>query len=272
MQSILPELQRLGDSHTIIFYDQRGGGRSELPADTTLLGAREHVQDLDAVRRFFGLERMALVAFSFGSVLVARYAEEYPDRVARLAFFGAVGPHRVAAAQQAQAPLLNADSVTQARFRTVLRTLLEGSAPDPVAACQQYETLGREMAMARGESARWRGTTCAMPPDAVRYYYRYTARLSPQDFGVWDFRRSLRNFEFPLLVITGARDSVSLDLNRDWACAVRHGRLLIIPGAGKTASADRPDLFFPAVERFLAGHWPAGAIPCRATGPSPGVR
>lgn len=79
MDNIAPDLERLGTGHVVIYYDQRGGGRSELPADTTLLDARYFVEDLDAVRRHFGLTRMNLLAHSFGPVLAARYAQVYPD-------------------------------------------------------------------------------------------------------------------------------------------------------------------------------------------------
>ena len=37
MQAILPELEPLAENHTLIFYDQRGGGLSELPADTRMV-------------------------------------------------------------------------------------------------------------------------------------------------------------------------------------------------------------------------------------------
>jgi proline iminopeptidase len=39
MNNIAPDLERLAHRHTVIYYDQRGGGRSELPADTALLDA-----------------------------------------------------------------------------------------------------------------------------------------------------------------------------------------------------------------------------------------
>src|SRR5436190_17390617 len=35
-----------GDRHVVIYYDQRGGGRSDLPADTTRLFAARQIQDL----------------------------------------------------------------------------------------------------------------------------------------------------------------------------------------------------------------------------------
>lgn len=92
-------------------------------------------------------------------------------------------------------------------------------------------------------------------------HFRYTARLPSRPFGDWDFRHSLSHVEALLLVIYGARAEEDLDAQRAWAGAVPHGRLLLILDAGKGSSADRPDILFPAVETYLAGHWHDGAEP-----------
>jgi pimeloyl-ACP methyl ester carboxylesterase len=67
-----------GDRHVVIYYDQRGGGRSELPADTTRLFAARQIQDLDDVRKHFGLQRVTLVAHSYGPLLAGSYAIAHP--------------------------------------------------------------------------------------------------------------------------------------------------------------------------------------------------
>lgn len=259
MQAVLPELEPLAETHTLVFYDQRGGGLSELPADTSLLGAEQMVADLEAVRRFFDLERMTLIAHSFGAVLVGRYAEAYPQRIERLVFFGAVGPRRVDAAELARAAVSPPDPALAERMGVVLESLLSGSSIDPLADCREYEAIGREMALARGETGAWRGTNCAMPPEAIRYYFQYTAQLSPRSFGDWDFTGTLGELDAPLLVIHGDQDPRAVAAQRQWAAAVPDGRFLLLPDAGKAVSADRPDLFYPAVEAFLGGEWPARA-------------
>lgn len=259
MIAILPELEPLAERHTLIFYDQMGGGLSELPADTGLLNASNFVEELEAVRRFFGLKRMTLIAHSFGSILVGRYAEEHPERIKRMVFFGAVGPNREEAAALARAAATPPDSALRERLSVVMERLLTGTSRDPVADCWEYEAIGREIALERDDPSEWKGTTCTMPPEAVRYYFRYTAQLGPRSFGDWDFTASLGDVEAPLLVIYGNDDPAEVEVQRAWAAAVRHGRLLLLPDGGKAASAAHPKLFFPAVETFLAGGWPAEA-------------
>lgn len=260
MNSILPDLAPLAESFTVVFYDQRGGGRSELPADTSLLRAEYFVEDLEAVRRHFGLDRMKLFTHSFGSILAARYAERFPDRVDRMVFHKATGPDQVAARELAMATQRPAgDDSLVARHTELLGSLLAGDAEAPVETCRAYEEIGRRLAEARGEPVTWRGSTCDAPAEAVRYYYRYTAQWAPRTFGPWDFTTGMEHVTAPLLVVHGGRDSAAISQQRAWASAVPNGRLLLVPEAGQSAWAERPEVVFTAVGRFFDGSWPQEA-------------
>jgi proline iminopeptidase len=81
---LLPGFDLLAEGRELIYYDQRGGGRSPVPRDTRV-GWREHVADLDALRELWGLERLVIVGYSWGGLLAQLYATEHPARVTRLA-------------------------------------------------------------------------------------------------------------------------------------------------------------------------------------------
>ena len=81
---LLPELDRLSDSYRLIYYDQRGRGRSAQgvkPEDVTLAS---DIADLDEVRQHFKLNSVILLGHSWGTVLALEYALRYPGRVSRL--------------------------------------------------------------------------------------------------------------------------------------------------------------------------------------------
>jgi proline iminopeptidase len=88
LESIAGDFASLGDRHVVIFYDQRGAGRSDLPKDTTRLVVSRQIADLDDVRRHFKLEQVALVAHSYGPLLAASYALAHPSAVSKMVFFG----------------------------------------------------------------------------------------------------------------------------------------------------------------------------------------
>lgn len=63
---------------TMIYVDQRGSGRSPDARDYRLARV---VQDLDEVRQQLGVDKLCLVAHSFGGILAVSYALRYPQHV-----------------------------------------------------------------------------------------------------------------------------------------------------------------------------------------------
>ncbi|MCW9705878.1 alpha/beta fold hydrolase [Fodinibius salsisoli] len=265
MHSVLPSVRPLAQHYVLIFYDQRGGGKSELPADTTKLQPSYFVEDLEAVRQHFGLEKMNVLTHSFGSVLVAQYAQNYPEHLKRLVFHGATGPdlqqeltlRKLKASRAPPSP----DTTLSNRASELLQKLLKGTASNPVETCQEYENINKKLAMARGDTITYKGTTCNAPPEAVHYYYRYTAQLAPRYYNGWDFTTKLDQLRAPLLVVYGKEDSSMIPAQRSWASSIPNGRLLLIPSAGKAAFSDNPGFVFPAIDMFFSGKWPQNVTP-----------
>src|SRR5947209_2344725 len=81
---LLPDLDRLADTFRLVYYDQRGRGRSAdqvLPEEVTLTS---EVDDLDRVRQHFHLASSALLGHSWGAVLALEYALRHPERVSHM--------------------------------------------------------------------------------------------------------------------------------------------------------------------------------------------
>ena len=74
----------LEEFSTIVYYEQRGCGRSEAPTDSTNYQLSTLINDLDILRDTLGLDKMILLGYSFGAELSLRYAITHPDRVESL--------------------------------------------------------------------------------------------------------------------------------------------------------------------------------------------
>jgi proline iminopeptidase len=81
---LLPHFDALARDRELIYYDQRGGGRSPVSREIPV-GWREQVLDLEALRQEWGIEQLTLAGYSWGGVLALLYAIEFPNRVERLA-------------------------------------------------------------------------------------------------------------------------------------------------------------------------------------------
>lgn len=66
---------------TLVYVDQRGSGHSQNAANYHL---DRVVQDFEEVRRTLGVDRVCLLAHSFGGILAVAYAQRHPEHVSRL--------------------------------------------------------------------------------------------------------------------------------------------------------------------------------------------
>jgi pimeloyl-ACP methyl ester carboxylesterase len=192
-------------------------------------------------------------------VLAARYAEEYPERVGRMIFAGAIGPKRTDARAYGMNLYARMDSTTRDSIITVVTALIKGAKGDPRHTCREYERLMRKAALAQGVSSAQKGSSCLASPVAVGYAHRYTSQVTAGSLGDWDYTTTLKNVTAPLLVIYGDRDPSPISTQWAWVRAVPDGRLLVVSGGGHLPHVERPDEYFDAVDTFLAGRWPHGA-------------
>jgi proline iminopeptidase len=258
LESIAGDFAPLAERHTVVFYDQRGAGRSTLPADTTRLGARQQVEDLESVRRHFGLERVALVAHSYGPLLAASYALAHPARVSRMVFFGPVPPRRGDFFQRFGAAVAaRMDSATTARLAAVGARLVAPDT-DPAAVrqlCRDFWSIALLPRLAEPERTLplLRSDLCASDPAGIRFGLAVTNAAVFGSYGDWDLRPALARLDVPALVVHGEEEAIPMDLVEEWVRALPRAELLRVPRAAHFAYAERPELVWPAVERFLAG-------------------
>ena len=84
------DLGPLAGRHTVILYDMRNRGRSSRVEDGALLTIQKDVEDLEAVRRHFKVEKFVPVGYSYLGFMVVLYAMAHENRVERLVQLGPV--------------------------------------------------------------------------------------------------------------------------------------------------------------------------------------
>jgi proline iminopeptidase len=252
LESIAGDFTPLVDKHVVIFYDQRGAGRSELPSDTSRLVVERQIQDLDEVRRHFRADRVTLVAHSYGPLLAASYALVHPTHVRRMVFFGPVPPRRGDFWQRFGANLsARMDSASLAKLRDATRRLRDST--DTRAACREYWAIAMRPRLAEPDRVLplIKSDLCASDPKGIRYGLSTTNRVVMASYGDWDLRERLRQLDVPTLVVHGEQEAIPMDLVEEWVSSMPRAELLRVPRAAHFTYAERPDLVWPAVERFL---------------------
>ena len=237
---LLPGFDLLARGRTLVYYDQRGGGRSPVGRDVGL-GWREHVDDLEALRDLWRMDRLHLCGYSWGALLAMLYAMTYPKRVASLAL--------VSPAPAAKSERLEFEQNLARRNATpeliAARTSLQGSAlrSEDLPA---YNRRLFELAVS-GYFHDPRRAKELTP-------FRITGRTQQE---VWnsfaedfDLRPALSRLDVRALVVHGDDDPIPLPTAQATAEAL-HGPLVVLPDCGHVPYVEAPGAFVTALDPFL---------------------
>ena len=89
--------------------------------------------------------------------------------------------------------------------------------------------------------------------DAQRKQAILAYRVSDLVLGPGQDGRTIQPEGIPASALTPPQQTMLLDLVREWTTAMPNARLLPVPGAAHFAYAERPEVVWPEVERFLEG-------------------
>jgi proline iminopeptidase len=246
----------LETSLRLVYFDQRGSGRSERPW-TRDYSLPTLIDDIEALRRALGVPRIALVAHSFGSALALEYAAKYPERVSRMVIFDGISDVPASARSQC-------DRLAAVSPEAYARSAASGKAPVDPSECSVTRALsGRELT-AFFRASMFPDSTAAARLDSVYAAsgLRNTGELSATLFGTggmgqWRFA-AYERLTMPVLVIAGRRDyQVGLEPQRELARKLPNGRLLVYDESGHYPNLDEPARFARDVVGFLT-EAPAG--------------
>jgi proline iminopeptidase len=248
--SVAADFVPLEAKRRLVYYDQRGGGRSSLPADTKLLTIDHHVDDLEALRKHLGIDKVVLIGHSFGPAIAAQYAIKYPEHVDRMIFLAPIPPRKGKFFEEFGAAMKSRLTDAQQKRSAELRKEYESG--DVVAACREFWAINTLPRLAKSVSPSVvKSDFCTAPPEAIRYG---TMKTNPTTFGSlgdWDWTAALKRVSAPVLIIHGEEDAIPMSMVAEWATALPNARLVKVPNAAHFPYVERPDIVFPEIEKFL---------------------
>ena len=244
---------------SVIFCDPRNRGRSDHIDDRAKLerGIHHDVDDLDAIRRHFGLGRVDLIGHSYTGLMVVLYAMKYPDHVNRVVQIGSPGPDY---AKQYPAHLTNADATLGEVFGRLGALQKEREAHDPREFCRKFWSILRVLYVldpADADKLKWE--PCDLPNE-MNFMKQWNEDVLPSIQNLTLTKEEISKARAPVLAIHGRKDrSSSYGGGRDWALRLPDARLVTVENAAHVPWIEAPDMVFSAVETFLGGQWPETA-------------
>jgi len=239
---LLPDMDRLSDSYRLIYYDQRGRGKSGGEIQPDDVSIKTEIEDLEGLRKYLQLDSVAVLGHSWGGVLAMEYAIRHSERVSHLILMN------TAAASQEDYLLLRQEvRRRKAVYEDALNALVssaEYKEGDPETVAKYYRIQY--------------GTTIKQPEHLERLMGRM--RLSFTKEGVlrgraieeqlyketwlskeYDLFPKLKQLSIPTLVIHGDYDFVPAECAAHIAQAIPGARFALLRECGHFAYIESPD-------------------------------
>lgn len=254
------ELDFLGKRRTVVTYDPPGRGSSDA-IDTMLVSVDRNVEFLEQLRAGLGISRMSLIGWSGLGKEVAVYAIRYPHRVQRLIQLSPVPPSSDTYPLEAGLPP-RAQRVDRGRLASLERRRAAGEFDaDSAGLCRSANAITFPADFADARRASEVADVCAHRNEWPPYLNAYFRRIVGTQ-GKHDWRDSIRVADIPRLVIHGRQDPIPISGARAWVAVAGdpRARLLEVDSAGHFAFIEQRAIVQAAIETFLGGKWPAGAI------------
>ncbi|MFI7131352.1 alpha/beta fold hydrolase [Nonomuraea sp. NPDC050153] len=221
-----PQVSALAEHHTVLRYDLSGHGRSPRNGTPSITG---WVEELIALLDAEGIEEIAIVAHSMGTLVASTFAVAHPSRVTKLALLGPV---------RAQVP--QAKEATRARARIVRKNGMSAVA-DTIVSIATSEQTRTERPLA---AALVRELVLGQDPDSYASACEALASAEEPDFA---------SIKAPVLLLTGSDDKTSpVAVNDDILALLPKARLHVIEGIGHWHTLEAPEDVTRRLQEFLA--------------------
>jgi len=245
-----PYFSRIKDSARIIYYDQRGVGKSSKDNTGTKYTVKQAVEDLEELRKTLKIEKWALLGWSYGGLLAQLYALTYPNRCIGI--------------------ILGVSEITIYKHYEDTKRTKTIISKEEKAAVERIKTKAE-----KGElSPLQAGYNVMLSGEWKRYnYYKPTKeelirkvlyswdstpefeKKMKQDIYQTKLKSKFENFEIPTLIMEAKWELLWWDNAEERTELFRknhpHAQIEIFEKSGHMIFADEPEKFFRLVRKFL---------------------
>lgn len=244
---LLPHMERLAKGNLVIFYDQRGCGRSAKDLDLELVTIESFVEDLESVRKAFGFEKVSILGHSWGALLAMQYAIAHPESIEKLILSNTM--------PASSEELLSSSAERQKRLaryqeeKKQVEEIEEFKRGDPEAIEKLYRAFFLGYCY---DPAIVNLLNLRMTPEAFfngsKVYFALRAELLAEPYSLYGALESLR---IPTLILYGDDDPLPPYVAELIHRHIPNSKFVLLEKCGHFPYAEQPEIYFSLIEEFL---------------------
>ena len=250
-QGFHPYFSQIKDTARIIYYDQRGTGKSSQDVTGKMYTIKQAVEDLESLRKALKIEKWAVLGWSYGGLLAQLYGLQYPEHVAGLIL--GVSNHNLP------------EVITEAEYEKRVQLFISQAEQDAIENIQKMANKGKlttaQVIYNKLLAGDWKRQRYYKPTreECIRqalYGWNpapgFEERMRPESDKI-NLQSKFDDFEIPTLIIEGKLDLLWWNPNRVEVMRANHphAQVEVFEKSGHMVFADEPEKFFSVLKKFL---------------------
>jgi len=236
--------------YRVIFYDQLGVGKSELPKDKRLFRVERYVEEVEAFRKEMDLGKIHLWGSSWGGFLTIAYSLKYQENLKSM-----ISASGASSTPMTYEGMLSLQSALTSNQQDIMKKYeSEGDYGNP----EYLQVL----------DALYRRHICRLPewPPEVSYALNnpskpvYNTMWGPNEFVLWgnlmywDVTRELSKISVPALITCGRYDEVVPKVAEVLNDGIKGSKLILFENSSHLAFWEEREAYIKAIKDFLDQH------------------
>jgi proline iminopeptidase len=246
----LPYMEALSDEYQLFFYDQRGTGLSDGHLDLAAISIDQFVEDLEALRVAFGLEKISLMGHSWGAIVALAYALKYQAHLDHLILVDStpvVNRFGIEFSKTIQERFQRLSPDAQHELTTTCTRPGEELSPEAIAECNQLEAQLKFYDPAKAATVDW-----AMEENTLKNSATVRALITSSFNRMQhDIDTQLPTVRVPTLIIHGDFDPIPLGSSEYLHQHIPGSQIVLISQSGHFPFIEQPEQFVAALRAFL---------------------
>lgn len=244
----IPGIMELAKNYQLIFYNQRGTGKSVGLLDSTTMTIDQFVQDLEALRVHLKLDKMGVLGHSWGGVLALNYTLQYPARVNSLILISSVGQD----ASSLTALMENRDARTTPDIAEAINLI--GSSPGfergDSSAINAY--LVEVFKLYLSDPEVYTKLDTKIGAYSANNFLTLYSGLVVVELADYDIRARLSEISCPTLIVHGEDDPLPIEKLNEMHENIEGSSFIRIPNCGHFPFTESPVLTNQVIFEFLS--------------------
>lgn len=244
---LLPFMGELAKTNWVIFYDQRGSGKSQVSPDADSIKLDLFIEDIEAIRKSFGFGKVSVLGHSWGGHLAMLYAIRHPKAIDKLILsnsMGAISSDFSLFMKEWQKRLgSQVEEINQIKQSAAF------AAGDTEAFAKFYDIQNRAYCF-NPESA---GKLHIKQPPNVNVRGFKTCEILKNNYLIhpFDLTSGLEKLKCKTLVIHGDTDPIPVQTAENIHKRISGSRLIVLEKCGHFPYVESPESYFSHINSFL---------------------